>query len=102
VIDVSYLDTTLWEFGESICGPITRSGRIVKFPNATVFATPVFNYSWPLFPYVWNEIKFQLAYESDLKFVEQTMKAVVEEEVGDNMRQRVKVLPGDPGENAGR
>jgi len=91
VIDVSYLDTTLWEFGGEHLWTDHPSGRIVKFPNSTVFATPVFNYSWPLFPYVWNEIKFQLAYESDLQFVEQTMKAVVEEEVGLDMRRRVKV-----------
>ena len=91
VIDVSYLDTTLWEFGGEHLWTDHPSGRIVKFPNATVFATPVFNYSWPLFPYVWNEIKFQLAYQSDLRFVETTMKGVVEEEVGQNMRQRIKV-----------
>jgi small-conductance mechanosensitive channel len=91
VIDVSYLDTTLWEFGGENLWTDHPSGRIVKFPNSTVFATPVFNYSWPLFPYVWNEIKFQLAYQSDLPFVEQTMKAVVEEEVGQEMRQRVRV-----------
>ena len=91
VIDVSYLDTTLWEFGGENLWTDHPSGRIVKFPNSTVFATPVFNYSWPLFPYVWNEIKFQLAYQSDLQFVEQTMKAVVEEEVGQEMQQRVRV-----------
>ena len=91
VIDVSYLDTTLWEFGGENLWTDHPSGRVVKFPNATVFANPVFNYSWPLFPYVWNEIKFQLAYQSDLQFVERTMKEVVEEEVGQAMRQRVKV-----------
>lgn len=91
VIDVSYLDTTLWEFGGEYLSTDHPSGRIVKFPNSRVFSTEVFNYSWPLFPYVWNEIKFQLAYESDLRFVEQTMKAVVEEEVGQDMREKVKV-----------
>ncbi len=66
---VSYLDTTLWEFGGEYLWTDHPSGRIIKFPNSTVFDTPVFNYSWPLFPYVWNEIEFQLAYESDLEFV---------------------------------
>jgi small-conductance mechanosensitive channel len=56
VIDVSYLDTILWDFG----GP----------------------YSWPLFPYIWNEIKFQVAYDSDLDFITRTMQEVVEEELG--------------------
>jgi small-conductance mechanosensitive channel len=91
VIDVSYLDTTLWEFGGEHLWTDHPSGRIVKFPNATVFDTPVFNYSWPLFPYVWNEIKFQLAYDSDLRFVEQTMREVVEQEVGQEMQEKVRV-----------
>ena len=94
VIDVSYLDTTLWEFGGEHLWTDHPSGRVIKFPNATVFDTPVFNYSWPLFPYVWNEIKFQLAYESDLEFVAKTMKDVVDEQIGDIMSQKVKVYKG--------
>jgi small-conductance mechanosensitive channel len=65
VIDVSYLDTTLWEFGGSYLSTDHPSGRIIKFPNSNVLTTPVYNYSWPLFPYIWNEIKFQIAYDSD-------------------------------------
>jgi small-conductance mechanosensitive channel len=91
VIDVSYLDTTLWEFGGEDLYTNHPSGRVIKFPNSTIFSTPVFNYSWPLFPYLWNEIKFQIAYESDLAFVERTMKEVVDEELGEHMRNRVKV-----------
>ena len=91
VIDVSYLDTTLWEFGGEHLWTDHPSGRVIKFPNATVFDTPVFNYSWPLFPYVWNEIKFQLAYESDLEFVAKTMKEVVEKHIGNIMSEKVKV-----------
>ena len=100
VIDVSYLDTTLWEFGGEHLWTDHPSGRVIKFPNSTVFDTPVFNYSWPLFPYVWNEIKFQLAYESDLEFVARTMKEVVDEHIGDIMSQKVKIykriLSGTP------
>ena len=94
VIDVSYLDTTLWEFGGEDLWTNHPSGRVIKFPNSTVFSTPVFNYSWPLFPYVWNEIKFQLAYESDLDFVAKTMKEVVEEELGESMREKVRLYRG--------
>lgn len=94
VIDVSYLDTTLWEFGGEHLWTDHPSGRVIKFPNATVFDTPVFNYSWPLFPYVWNEIKFQLAYESDLEFVAKTMKEVVDKHIGGIMSQKVKIYKG--------
>ena len=91
VIDVSYLDTTLWEFGGELLSTEHPSGRIIKFPNSTVLNAPVYNYSWPLFPYIWNEIKFQVAYDSDLEFVERTMQTAVEEELGADMSSRVAV-----------
>lgn len=91
VIDVSYLDTTLWEFGGPYLSTQHPSGRIIKFPNSLVLSKIVYNYSWPLFPYVWNEIKFQVAYESDLEFIAQTMQQVVEEEIGERMMELVGV-----------
>lgn len=91
VIDVSYIDTTLWEFGGSFLSTDHPSGRVIKFPNAKVLDSMVYNYSWPLFPYVWNEIKFQIAYQSDLQFVARTMERIVEEEIGDEMEERVGV-----------
>ena len=54
VIDVNYLDTTLWEFGGDFLSTEHPSGRIIKFPNSTVLSQPVYNYTWPLFPYIWN------------------------------------------------
>lgn len=91
VIDVSYLDTTLWEFGGPYLSTEHPSGRIIKFPNSLALNETVYNYSWPLFPYVWNEIKFQVAYESDLEFLAQTMQRIVEEELGEQMTQLVPV-----------
>ena len=91
VIDVSYLDTTLWEFGGDYLSGDHPSGRIIRIPNANVLSTPVVNYSWPLFPYIWNEIKFHLAYESDLHFVAETMKRIAEVEVGSDMAEKIKV-----------
>jgi small-conductance mechanosensitive channel len=91
VIDVSYLDTTLWEFGGQFISGDHPSGRIIKFPNSKVLNSMVWNYSWPLFPYIWNEIKFQIAYQSDLKFVAETMQRIVTEEIGKEMIERVAV-----------
>src|SRR2546423_7177619 len=91
VIDVSYLDTTLWEIGGRHLSTDHPSGRIIKFPNTNVLNTPVYNYSWPLFPYIWNEIKFQVAYGSDLEFVASTMQKVAETEVGQSMMDKVKI-----------
>ena len=91
VIDVGYLDTTLWEFGGQYLSTDHPSGRIIKFPNEKVLDSIVWNYSWPLFPYIWNEIKFQIAYQSDLQFVAKTMERIVEEEIGEEMEERVGV-----------
>jgi small-conductance mechanosensitive channel len=91
VIDVSYLDTTLWEFGGQYISGDHPSGRIIKFPNSKVLNSMVWNYSWPLFPYIWNEIKFQIAYQSDLKFVADTMQRIVAEEIGQEMKERITV-----------
>jgi len=91
VIDVGYLDTTLWEFGGKYISGDHPSGRVIRFPNEKVLDEIVWNYSWPLFPYIWNEIKFQIAYQSDLKFVSETMQRVVDEEIGMEMRERIGV-----------
>ena len=91
VIDVGYLDTTLWEFGGQYISGDHPSGRVIKFPNEKVLDELVYNYSWPLFPYIWNEIKFQIAYQSDLKFVAETMQQIVEKELGQEMMKRVEV-----------
>lgn len=91
VIDVGYLDTTLWEFGGHYITGDHPSGRVIRFPNEKVLDEIIWNYSWPVFPYIWNEIKLQIAYQSDLKFVSETMQRVVTEEIGEEMMKRVEV-----------
>ena len=92
VIDVSYLDTTLWEFGGPTLSTANHpSGRIIKFPNSKVLSSAIFNYSWGLFPYIWNDIKFQIAYQSDLEFVAKVMTETAAEEVGKVMKERIGV-----------
>ena len=91
VIALSYFDTTLWEVGGPMLSTVNHpSGRIIKFPNSKVLDDPVFNYSWALFPYVWNDISFQVAYQSDLQFVSTVLTEVANEEVGEHMTERVK------------
>ena len=92
VIDLNYLDTTLLEFGGDYLSTEHPTGRIIKFPNSTVLSSPVYNYTWPLFPYIWNEIKFQVAYNADLDFIAKTMKEVAEQEVGEEMMKQVAVF----------
>jgi small-conductance mechanosensitive channel len=92
VIDVSYLDTTVWEIGGRHLSTDHPSGRVIRFPNTKVFSNPVINYSWPLFPYVWNEVKFNVAYESDLEFVGSTMQKIAEQELGEVMMEKVALF----------
>ena len=92
VIDVSYLDTTLWEFGGDFLSTDHPSGRVIKFPNSKILSSTVYNYTWPLFPYIWNEVKFNIAYESDLEFVAETMQRVAAEEVGERMMKQVRIF----------
>jgi small-conductance mechanosensitive channel len=92
VIDVGYLDTTLWEFGGQYLSTDHPSGRVIRFPNEKVLNSIVYNYSWPLFPYIWNEIKFNVAYGADLEFISKTMQKITEEELGEEMMKRVEVF----------
>ncbi len=52
----------------------------------------VFNYSWENFRFIWNEIPFHVAYESDLDFVEKTIKNVTSAELGPQMDDRITQL----------
>jgi small-conductance mechanosensitive channel len=92
VIDVGYLDTTLWEFGGKYLSGDHPSGRLIKFPNEKVLDEIVYNYSWPLFPYVWNEIKFYVAFDADLEFIASTMQKITEEELGEEMLKRIETF----------
>ena len=92
VVEIGYLDTTLWEFGGDYLTNDMPSGRLIRFPNSMVLQSAVFNYSWPKFPYIWNEIPFHIAYESDLEFVEKTLKEITTAELEPEMAERIKDL----------
>lgn len=90
VINLSYIDTTLWEFNGDYLSGDHPSGRIIRFVNSKVFSEYIYNYSWPLFPFIWNEISLFISYESDFKFTSDTIKRIVEMEIGEAMVRRVK------------
>ena len=90
IINVSYIDTTLWEFNGDYLSGDHPSGRIIRFTNSKVFSEFIYNYSWPLFPFIWNELSLFITYESDFKFTSDTIKRIVETEIGEDMVRRVK------------
>ena len=86
------MDTTLWEFGGDYLTNDVPSGRLIRFPNSLVLQSAVTNYSWTKFPYIWNEIPFHVAYESDLEFIETTLLAVANSELGHEMEMHISEL----------
>ena len=92
VIEIGYLDTTLWEFAGEYLTNDLPSGRRIRFPNSMLLQTAVFNYSWRDFNYIWNEIPFHVAYDSDLDHVEEVIKEAAKQELGPEMAKRVERL----------
>lgn len=92
VVEISYLDTTLWEFGGNYLTNDMPSGRLIRFPNTMVLQSQVYNYSWEKFPYIWNEIPFHVAYESNLPVVEEIIKRVSINELGDDMLKNIQTF----------
>lgn len=70
VIEIGYLDTSILECSGDYLENDRKSGRIVRFPNSLVLREEVINYSGPEIPFIWNETPIQVAYTSDLQFVE--------------------------------
>lgn len=69
VIDIGILRTTLMEIGKWINSD-NYNGRIVQVSNSFVFKGPVHNYSTD-FPFVWDEINFNISYSSDMELAHQ-------------------------------
>jgi small-conductance mechanosensitive channel len=92
VVEINYFDTTLWEFAGEYMTNDLPSGRLIRFPNSIVWQSAVYNYSWQKFPYIWNEIPFHIAYETDLAYVEKTIRTVAKKELGEGMEENVKEL----------
>lgn len=90
VVEINYLDTTLWEFGGDYLTNDVPSGRLIRFPNSLIFESAVYNYSWHKFPYIWNEIPFHVAYESDLEFITEKIKAIAKKELGKEMEENIE------------
>ncbi len=92
VVEIGYLDTTLWEAGGDYLTSDLPTGRLIRFPNSLVLSSGLYNYSWRKFPYIWNELPFHIAYESDFAFVTETLKGVAKEVLGDKMTEDIERL----------
>ncbi len=70
VVEISYLDTSILECSGDYLVNDRRSGRIIRFPNSLILREEIINYSGPHVPFIWNETPLQIAYTSNLPFVE--------------------------------
>ncbi len=91
VVEINYMDTTIWECGGDHLTNDVPSGRLIRFPNSLVLEQAVFNYSWQKFPYIWNEIPFHVAYDSDLEYVSEVIREVAKNELGEEMEKKIEV-----------
>ncbi|NEU57431.1 mechanosensitive ion channel family protein [Halorussus sp. MSC15.2] len=90
VVDVDFFVTTLWEINGELVSSHQPSGRTITLPNSVVLSSHVYNYSWEEFPYVWNELGVQVAYETDLAFTKAVMEREAEALLGEEMRSRIR------------
>jgi len=90
VVEINYMDTTLWEMGGDYLTNDVPIGKLIRFPNSLVLQNAVFNYSWKKFPCIWNEVSVFVPYKSDLDFVEKVMKEVTVQELGPEHTKKIK------------
>lgn len=83
VVQISYLDTIMMECSGSYLGNDRASGRLIHFPNSIVLRSEVINYSGQFRPFIWNETPLQIAYTSDLPFVEACLKEAADKDLAE-------------------
>lgn len=93
VVEISYLDTSILECSGDYLVNDRRSGRIIRFPNSLILREEIINYSGPDVPFIWNETAIQIAYTSDLPFVEDCL---LEASLGDFQERYPKIAKEKP------
>jgi len=90
VIDIDYLDTTIWEVRNSNMNADHPSGRIIRFPNSNILNASVFNYSWALFPYIYDEVLFYTDYKAPLSEIAVLLKEIAQNNIPSDQSQKIK------------
>lgn len=89
VIAVDFLVTTMWEINGDLVSSNQPSGRVVTVPNSVVLSSQVVNFGGAGFPFVWNEISFQVSYETELAFASQLAIEEASDYLGDEMAANI-------------
>ena len=88
VYRIGVLATTVWEVGgpgKSVSGS-QPTGALITFPNWEILRSNITNYSRD-FPYVWDEVTFSVANESDLQYAIDVIQKTAAAVVGEMMRE---------------
>ncbi len=93
VVEISYLETVLQEASGDYLGNDRLSGRVIHFPNSLVLRDKVINYHGPQVPFIWNETAVQIAYTSDLAYVEECLLAAAHADFVQRFPQLDPALP---------
>lgn len=94
VVEINYLDTSILECSGDYLVNDRKSGRIIRFPNSLILREEVINYSGPDVPFIWNETPIQVAYTSDLQFVEDCLLEATLNDFNERYPQLVTHKPG--------
>ncbi len=89
VLEIDFLTTTLREVNGELVTSHQPSGRLITVPNSAVLSAHVVNYSDSAFPYIWNEVAIQVAYETDLEFASALAREAADDYLGDEMERAV-------------
>src|SRR5690554_1913390 len=93
VVEISYLDTSILECSGDYLGNDRRSGRIIRFPNSLILREEIINYSGPEIPFIWNETAIQVAFTTDLQFVEDCLLEAALKDFGEKYPNLAKDNP---------
>lgn len=88
VYRIDILTTTVWEAGgpgKHVTGA-QPTGAFITFPNWEILRSNIVNYSRD-FSYVWDEVTFAIANESDLAYTVKIFRRVAGEVIGPMMRK---------------
>ncbi|MCX2741277.1 mechanosensitive ion channel family protein [Pontibacter anaerobius] len=88
VYRIDFLTTTVWEIGAPYQPGFVLAeqptGRLVTFPNNEILTGTVINLTRD-FPYVWDELAFGVANESDISLATEVLGKVAEQLLGNYM-----------------
>lgn len=77
VVGIGFFYTRMLEIGKWIPAD-QATGRIVQFPNASVYQNPVFNYTQN-FSFIWDELQLPITYSSNILKATDILVSVGEE-----------------------